>query len=394
MSTEKPDNTPENLSMKTYYAPPERADPADIKQLTSSVLEFPIFPRTLDAMPCPAVVLNKERQIVYANSRMLEAVKAKDPEDLIGKRPGEVVGCIHAEEGPAGCGTSEACAMCGAVNAILECQRTGKMITKECQISVETGQTSALDFEVVASSFNLDAGPITVCALRDISAEKRKQVLERVFFHDVLNTAGGLQGLSQILLEDHGDLFGDAKETLTILATLSEVLIQEIREHRQLFLAETGELHAYPGGVSPQGILTEVQTLLANHEAARGRIMEVQTTPDVDLETDPDLLRRVLVNMAKNALEATPPGGTVTLSFEELGERIAFHVHNTTVMPEEVRLQVFNRSFSTKPGQGHGIGTYSMKLLGERYLGGKVYFTSDDTKGTTFTLEVPKEWGV
>lgn len=57
---------------------------------------------------------------------------------------------------------------------------------------------------------------------------------------------------------------------------------------------------------------------------------------------------------------------------------------------EEVQLQLFQRSFSTKGQSGRGIGTYSMKLLSERYLGGKVEFTSREPEGTVFTLTIPK----
>lgn len=59
-------------------------------------------------------------------------------------------------------------------------------------------------------------------------------------------------------------------------------------------------------------------------------------------------------------------------------------------MPEQVRLQVFQRSFSTKGEPGRGIGTYSIKLFGETYLGGRVSFSSQEPEGTTFTLVVPK----
>jgi sensor histidine kinase regulating citrate/malate metabolism len=48
---------------------------------------------------------------------------------------------------------------------------------------------------------------------------------------------------------------------------------------------------------------------------------------------------------------------------------------------------LFRRSFSTK-GRGRGIGTYSMKLLGEKYLKGRVWFTSSPNAGTTFFIEV------
>jgi sensor histidine kinase regulating citrate/malate metabolism len=57
-------------------------------------------------------------------------------------------------------------------------------------------------------------------------------------------------------------------------------------------------------------------------------------------------------------------------------------------MPEEVKLQVFKRSFSTK-GKGRGLGTYSIKLLTEKFLKGKVYFISEENFGTEFTIEIP-----
>ncbi|MCC6352468.1 MAG: ATP-binding protein, partial [Verrucomicrobiae bacterium] len=63
-------------------------------------------------------------------------------------------------------------------------------------------------------------------------------------------------------------------------------------------------------------------------------------------------------------------------------------VHNTGHMPRHVQLQLFKRSFSTK-GEGRGLGTYSMKLLGEHYLRGTVDFTSTPESGTTFRVTFP-----
>jgi sensor histidine kinase regulating citrate/malate metabolism len=58
------------------------------------------------------------------------------------------------------------------------------------------------------------------------------------------------------------------------------------------------------------------------------------------------------------------------------------------VIPRDVQLQLFKRSFSTK-GEGRGLGTYSMKLLTERYLNGRVGFRTSESAGTTFTASYP-----
>ena len=57
-------------------------------------------------------------------------------------------------------------------------------------------------------------------------------------------------------------------------------------------------------------------------------------------------------------------------------------------MSAKVKAQVFQRSFSTK-GEGHGLGTYSIKLLTERYLKGTTGFTSSAENGTEFFVRIP-----
>ena len=64
-------------------------------------------------------------------------------------------------------------------------------------------------------------------------------------------------------------------------------------------------------------------------------------------------------------------------------------MHNAAVMPPEVQRQVFARSFSTK-GSGRGLGTYSIKLISEKYLRGRVAFDSDTLQGTRFTVCFPQ----
>jgi len=96
----------------------------------------------------------------------------------------------------------------------------------------------------------------------------------------------------------------------------------------------------------------------------------------------------VINNMIKNALEAIVREGRITIECIKNPEGIVIRVHNPGIMSDTVKKQVFQRSFSTK-GKGRGLGTYSMKLLGERYLGGKISFTTSKKKGTMFSLELP-----
>ena len=108
------------------------------------------------------------------------------------------------------------------------------------------------------------------------------------------------------------------------------------------------------------------------------------------VRTDGALLRRILTNMLKNALDVVGPGRTVRLSAELTSDLCVFRVWNSGAIPETVALRIFQRSFSTKSESGHGLGTYAMRLLGERYLGGRVGFESTEAAGTTFWLQIPR----
>jgi len=71
-----------------------------------------------------------------------------------------------------------------------------------------------------------------------------------------------------------------------------------------------------------------------------------------------------------------------------MDKNIKFWVHNPGVIPEDVQLQIFQRSFSTK-SKDRGLGTYSMMLLTKRYLKGHLSFISSAEKGTIFRAYYP-----
>jgi sensor histidine kinase regulating citrate/malate metabolism len=92
--------------------------------------------------------------------------------------------------------------------------------------------------------------------------------------------------------------------------------------------------------------------------------------------------------MLKNALEATVKGQAVTMGCELVEDKVQFWVLNPGHIPPDVQSQVFKWSFSTK-GKNRGLGTYSMRMLSERYLDGRVYFSSTPAEGTKFVAVYP-----
>lgn len=338
------------------------------------------------------VILNSHRQIVYANQNFLDFLKVTQPNVLLGLRVGEALHCIHACTMAGGCGTSENCAFCGAALAIAQAQK-GKKTLNECRISIrEVAIHEALDLRVWATPLNFEDENFTLFSIVDISNEKRRRILERLFFHDIINTAGAIQGLTE-LLENHGELsMMPMQEVQALIKQASVQLIDEIRAQSQISAAEQGDLTVEPQLLETVPFLLDLIAVYQQHGVANGRYLHLDAqAEDLLIQTDKALLGRVVSNMVKNALEACQPGETVTLNCESSYDQVCISVHNPATMPHHVQLQVFQRSFSTK-GSDRGLGTYSMKLLAENYLHSKVQFQSTVESGTKFIVTVPILW--
>jgi hypothetical protein len=382
---------PDSSGVTTYFAPPERANPEDVQSARLQFLADRISTAVLEGIPDPVLVVNSQRQIVACNSAFLQVTGTADAEELLGMRPGEAAKCVHCEKGPGGCGTAEECVHCGAVNAVLDCLRTRQIASRECRLrTASEADGGVMDFLVRASFVSVGDYGLVVAVLRDISAEKRRGVLERVFFHDVLNTASGIFALAWMLSDERPSAEEEGRYRRE-LRQLSAQIAEEIGAQRQLLAAERGELELKLSLVSVPDLLGEVVAAYRDHNVARERSLELRPVPAIAMTTDATVLRRVLGNLIKNALEAADEGATVTVSAERCADEVTFIVRNPGVMPDEVQRQIFHRSFSTKGGDGRGIGTHSVKLLTERYLGGRVRFVSTETEGTVFTVTLPAE---
>jgi len=375
----------------TFYAPPERDSPealkADLKRLES----VGAFHMILDALPDTALVLNDKRQIVFANEKTLSSLGV-DIDNLVGFRPGEALGCIHSGDNPAGCGTGPSCRYCGAVNAILEAQKAETRISRDCRITVEKdGRLESLDLLVSGKKISDGSNTWTIITMSDISDTKRRKVLERIFFHDVINSIASVQSGAQLLKAEAGTI-GD--EYIQHMLNMTEALLEEVLRQRDFLAMERGDLTVETKQVSNMQILGAVVDSFRTSELVKGKTLrftgnsEGEKTTPVDFESDPVLLRRTLVNIVKNALEASSKGDVVRVETGVEGDMVFFRVSNPLVMSEEVRLQVFQRSFSTK-GNGRGLGTYSMRMLVRDYLKGDIDFVSIEDEGTTFTVRIP-----
>jgi signal transduction histidine kinase len=369
----------------TSFASAPRASQAAIAEQVAKVIGHPVVKVLLETVCGHVLILNQQRQILAASPEFHHALATAGIHDFIGMRPGEALGCEHAAEGPGGCGTSRACAHCGAVVAILAAQCRLGPVDDECWLSMRRNhKLESVEFRARATPLALPEAEVIVVALRDISDRKRREALEQTFLHDARNLVGGILTWSEILQRELSE------EAARSIRALAVQLRNHLHEHGLITQAEKGELLVDKAVIDLPALARDVNETLSHHPSGEGKNLVVRFASEgTPPNSDRLLLLRVLSNMVINALEASPAGATVDLHYESRDGIPTFTAHNVGVIPEAVAPRIFQRSFSTKSEPGHGLGTYSMRLLAEQYLGGEVTFTSAQENGTTFTLILP-----
>ena len=252
--------------LSTFFAPAERSSDLELRLEAEQCMANPVACFLMDSMDGLVLILDGNRQVLATNDRVRDVVGSAV--ETMGHRPGELFGCIHHQEGPGGCGTGAACAHCGAVAAILEVQRTGRAVEGECLHTLRSGEhTQSAEFELAASPLQVGPHTFIVVVLHDQSATKRRESLERLFYHDVANLMQGIRGWADLLASGSTTAPGTAQK----LAHLTDLLDRELRSHRAMAQAELGELQPKLRAIQPQEILRDVSDLLTNHALAGNR---------------------------------------------------------------------------------------------------------------------------
>jgi len=132
--------------------------------------------------------------------------------------------------------------------------------------------------------------------------------------------------------------------------------------------------------------------LLVMEKQMRESNIKVETSFDDEIPevmASTNQMRQVMLNILKNAKEAMPKGGTLTVRTSKEDKHVLIHVQDTGVgIPEEIRDKIFEAFFTTKQKvKGVGLGLSVCYGIIKDH-GGEIKVESEEGKGTTFTIRL------
>jgi len=223
----------------TFYLPSEQDSDdavfADMTHLKNSENLYML----INAMPCPVAILNDKRQIVFCNQNLLELLKFDQLEAIISVRPEEAFKCERTKDGLA-CGTTEFCRYCGAAQAIKDCMAANDTVSKECRLTCDVFPSGSVELTTTAAPFSSNGKNYVIFSVEDVSAVKRRDILENTFLHDLINSVGCVDSYISLIKRMKGD--EEVELFLDRAKKASRQVLEEIKFQRQLRSAEDGTL--------------------------------------------------------------------------------------------------------------------------------------------------------
>ncbi|XHH10624.1 MAG: nitrogen regulation protein NR(II) [Candidatus Bathyarchaeia archaeon] len=261
----------------------------------------------------------------------------------------------------------------------------------ETQFKTKTGQITVLFSGSIVKKKNERIIGFT-CTVHDITErkelEKKLVTAERfasigelagMVGHDLRNPLSSMSGATYYLKTRYGDkLDGKGNEMLAAIdnsIVYSNKIVNDLLDYsREIRLDLENATPQYLVGTSlnlaniPSNI--QIQNLSENNPA---------------LSVDTAKIQRVFVNIMKNAFDAMPNGGVLTIKTQQEGQNIAFSFSDTGIgMSKETMDELWKPLFTTK-AKGMGFGLPICKRIVEAH-GGKIYVDSLEGQGTKITI--------
>lgn len=349
-----------------------------------------------------AMIVHRGGRVLFANPAAATLLRAESPGALTGRSIQDLA--APAPEEP-----SVDMRTTGEYDAI-------RLPRTERELQREDG--GAVMVEESTTPFIIDGKPATLTILRDITDRKRLEARVR--------SAQKMEVIGQLA----SGIAHDFNNLLTVISSYGSLLQADLPEKdpRRADVEEILNASNRAAGLTRQLLtlgrqqvvqmqLLDLHDVLAGLERMLKRVIPANITirvlpvaQNAVVDADPSQLEQVFMNLAVNAVDAMPDGGTLTIETARVtvspsevplygvpseGDYVSVAVRDTGHgIPQETMSRVFEPFFTTKsPGKGTGLGLATVAEI-MRAMAGHIAVYSDVGRGTVFRLYIPAQEAV
>lgn len=224
--------------------------------------------------------------------------------------------------------------------------------------------------------------------------EQLKNNFVSLISHDLKTPIAKIQAVLDRVLSQ-GPLTAELQTDLLSLKDYSEELNRYIQSILKVLRVESREFKILKETADINGIIENVITRLQPLAHSKKIRIETELEPMFLIELDVTLMTEVFLNIIENAIKYTPNGGHVKIKSYETENDVFVQVSDSGEGISREDQDLIWKKFVRGKSQDHktkgtGLGLYLVKYFIELH-GGRISFTSDPTKGTTFFVQLPLE---
>lgn len=332
--------------------------------------------------------IDTARNIILFN-QIAEQLSGYSAEEALGKPYDQVLTFVHEDDGKKNHGFID-----------IALSGTKTQMANHTEIVHKDGTHTQVSDS--AAPVRNGAGEITgaIIVFRDVTHEREVDRAKTEFVslasHQLRTPLSAISWYAEMLLAgDAGKLTDKQQPFVAQIYESNTRMIDLVSSLLNVSRIDLGTLASSPVELDIVGVADSVLAELAPQISGHEQVIKKEFPKTLSYLADPKLIRILIQNLLTNAVKYTPEKGTITVTLA-LDTAFRLIVADTGFgIPKDQQDKIFTKLFRADNAKeqvtdGTGLGLYLVKSVVEKH-GGKIWFTSEEGKGSTFTIELPKE---